>query len=361
MKKSSNKQYLLENIESLGDTISELEYQNVFLVSGRNSFNLLKKQYEILNVISAKAVRFNEFSVNPKWEELQSGIKLFNNNTCTKILAIGGGSVIDMAKLVKYYADFNVDEFIAVPTTAGSGSESTSFAVLYKNNQKYSINRADLLPSKVILDENTLKSLSNEQLTISALDATCQAIESIWSNNCTEESFDLAQKALRFSLRGLNGIINGVYLYHDLMKGSNLAGQAINISKTTAAHAISYYLTSSHRIPHGVAVALTIPFFIQYNFYKSINESNSNISLTLHERLKYLTDIFDKETIDLVSITFHELLQNLPIKRYDLSGIDINEVESNVNVERLSNNPVNLDFSDLKDYFQNPKKWLERN
>lgn len=148
---------------------------------------------------------------------------------------------------------------IAIPTTSGTGCESTQFAVVYKEGKKISLDSEELLPNVAILDGNLISSLSDLQKRCTLLDAMCQCIESHWSINSTEES-------RKYSLTGLKAILSNYeqYLKNDLetnknmLTGANLSGRAINITRTTAPHALSYVITKEYGVPHGCAVALTI-------------------------------------------------------------------------------------------------------
>lgn len=109
------------------------------------------------------------------------------------------------------------------------------------------------------------------------LDALCQGIESWWSVNATEESRKISQKAVAMILENLGGYLSGDQACADnMMIGSNLAGQAINITQTTAAHAMSYKLTSLYKIPHGRAAFVCLPYVWEY----MIKNSKDNENLT---------------------------------------------------------------------------------
>ena len=173
------------------------------------------------------------------------------------IIAYGGGSVIDFSKIVSLFknnlelfeSDFNKSKFIsnkisllAVPTTSGSGAESTEFAVLYKNNVKFSVINKIIMPDYVILDPKTTYSLSKKQIAYSGIDAFCQSIESLWAKNKNTCSEKYALKALKLIYSNLKGSYLGNKTNRKgMLLGANLSGKAINISKTTAPHALSYY------------------------------------------------------------------------------------------------------------------------
>ncbi len=149
---------------------------------------------------------------------------------------------------------------LAIPTTAGTGSESTHFAVVYVKGKKQSVAHEALLPDRVLLDASALKGLPEYQKKCTLMDAMCQAIESWWNVNRTEESVTYAKEALQRSLANRQAYLQGEEVAaHEMLRAANLAGRAINITKTTAPHAMSYKLTSLYGLSHGHAVALCLP------------------------------------------------------------------------------------------------------
>ena len=151
---------------------------------------------------------------------------------------------------------------IAVPTTAGSGSEATHFAVVYIGTDKYSLAAEFLLPTAVILDGSLTISGSKYQKTCNVLDAMAQAIESAWATRSTKESLEYSLESIELGWSTLKDFIKQSCkpeVAQKMITASNLAGKAINISKTTAPHAWSYGFTSFFDIPHGHAIWLTLP------------------------------------------------------------------------------------------------------
>ena len=338
--------------------ILDQKNEKIFLVSGNLSFEKMKKDFPILKELCKKSTIFNQFTVNPKWEEIEKGLKIFNQNKFDIIIAIGGGSVIDAAKIIKYYSNkSNASKFIAIPTTAGSGSESTHFAVIYKKGIKSSLSDHSIKPDIVILDEVFLKYQSLNQLSVSALDAFSQSIESIWSKDCTNKSFDFAIKGFENSYLGLKSICSDKIDYRRLLKGSNLSGKAINLTKTTAAHAISYYFTSKYDLTHGFSVAYTIPFFMVENF----NHTQKN--KIIEDRYNKIIDFLGVQNINEGAKKIFKLILNLPLEKklvnFDFSTVTLEEIKRNVNEERLNNNPCRVNFKELKKYFNDPLRWLE--
>ena len=281
-------------------------------------------------------VRFSDFKPNPLYEEAKAGVKVLRKNKCDFILAIGGGSSIDTAKSVKYYNHADLP-LMAVPTTSGTGSEATHFAVIYKNGEKHSIADERLLPDYVILQPDTLKTLPIYQKKCTMLDALCQAIESWWSRKATPESIEYSRKAISLILDNIeNYLKNEDEGNKNMLTASNLAGKAINITTTTAPHAMSYKLTSLYGLPHGHAVALCLPKVWRY--------------MKKHD---YIAEMFGKQNYEKAVSYFEELLLKLEIlPPQNVIADDIELLTNSVNIQRLRNNPVHLSKDMIKLLYQ---------
>ena len=201
------------------------------------------------------------------------------------IIAIGGGSVIDAAKLVASglagwaRSPDTIRQFlkaggrgvgqsrltvIAVPTTAGTGSEATPFATLWDHAKKakHSIEGSELLPEVAVLDPNLTLNQPIHLTCSSGLDAISQALESWLSPRATSETDRLAIESLRLSLTALSRLLgreDDLGLRADMQKSALRAGQAIAHTRTGLAHAISYPLTARFGVPHGIACSFTLP------------------------------------------------------------------------------------------------------
>ena len=271
--------------------------------------------------------RFSGFKSNPLYEDVVSGIKVLRQSNCDFIVAIGGGSSIDAAKGVKYYSQADIP-IMAVPTTSGTGSEATHFAAIYKGGEKLSIAADRLLPDYVILQPDTLKTLPVYQKKCTMLDALCQAIESWWSKKATPESAGYSQKAIKLILDNMDSYLKNEYEGNkNMLAASNWAGKAINITTTTAPHAMSYKLTSLYGLPHGHAVALCLPKVWRHmnNFdgiAKAVGKQNCEEAVSFFEKL------------------LRDLEISPPGKKARAGDLDI--LTNSVNVERLRNNPVPL-------------------
>lgn len=264
-------QKIVSDPRRIAEILAAHKAKKVLLVADRAFEHLAVS--DTVRTAAAPYVLFNSFSSNPLYEDVVKGVRVFREEGCDFIVAVGGGSTIDTAKSIKLFSAMDPSRnyltqdyvknnvpLLALPTTAGTGCESTHFAVLYYKQEKQSLANDDLLPAYVVLDPSVLTTLPLYQKKCTMLDALCQAIESWWSVHSTEESKALSERAVREILSGKDGYLaNTEAGNRSMLTAANLAGQAINIAQTTAAHAMSYKLTSLYRLPHGHAVALCLP------------------------------------------------------------------------------------------------------
>ncbi|MES1181452.1 MAG: iron-containing alcohol dehydrogenase, partial [Flavobacterium sp.] len=217
-------QQIIEDIlaEDLAAVINRYNAKSIFLVTGKSSYTKTGADsfiQEVQNLCGTSFFHFSDFESNPKIVDAKKGALLFRKHQCDMIITTGGGSVIDMGKTINalqgnYHMDHEelvvtnqvADQLcplIAIPTTAGSGSEATQFAVIYIGKTKYSLSHPDLLPRVVGLNFRFTMSQSGYQAACSGLDALAQAIESYWSVQSTEESVAWSIKALKLLLPNL--------------------------------------------------------------------------------------------------------------------------------------------------------------
>lgn len=307
-------------------------------------------------------VKFNGFSVNPLYEDVVCGVELFKKEGCDAIVAVGGGSSLDVAKCIKLFSVLDSEgcylekEFchsdiplIALPTTAGTGSESTRYAVIYYKGQKQSVTHDSIVPDYALLDSSFLKTLPLYQKKCTLLDALCQGIESWWSVNSTDESFEYSRAAVTGIIKNYKEYIFGTdeSVCDAIMLASNYAGRAINITQTTAAHAMSYKMTSLFSLPHGHAVAIGLPHIWEYML------ENTDRCIDARGR-EHLDTVFSRigkalgcETPGEAVGFFKKLLSELEIKAPLCTEEQLETLASSVNPVRLGNNPVQLDRDTL--------------
>lgn len=351
-----NKQIIYKGIAHLKESLQDSK--KVLLVCD-SSFPFLNIKSDI-EAMDVPYVVFDQFTPNPLYEDVCKGVDLFNITKCDTIVAVGGGSSLDVAKCIKLYCKMPKDQLyleqeykdtgvklIAIPTTAGTGSESTRYAVIYYDGKKQSVTHESIIPNVAILEPKVLKTLPLYQKKCTMLDAYCQGIESWWSVNSTEESKHLSKKAVETITKWWREYIfeNTDESAKAIMEAANLAGQAICITQTTAPHAFSYKLTSLYKLPHGHAVALGLPTIWKYmtgHFDRCIDQRGQNY---LEQVFRDISSAMDCESTNGAIELFEEMMRVMEIESpisIDKKK-DINILSFSVNPIRLKNNPVNLD------------------
>ena len=345
-----------DSYKKIADILAQVGSIRPMLVCGSKSFDALGIN-AFMRSLPVTFIRFSDFAPNPVYESAVKGVEVLRANQCDFVLAVGGGSAIDTAKCIRRFAGMNAKRdyleqtvvndtvpMAAMPTTAGTGSESTHFAVIYYQGMKYSVAGEDVLPEFVILDPIGLNTIPEYQKKSCYLDALCQAIESWWSVRANEESIACSKKALRLLLSNREAYFaNNASVYEEIMLGSNYAGRAINITTTTAAHAMSYKLTSLYGIAHGHAVALCFPHVWQA-MLPYLDREQKQTSLEIAKAL-------DCQTIEEAIEWFAYLLKALNITAPEPAKDDIMLLTESVNLQRLKNNPVPLNTQEIRNIY----------
>lgn len=341
-------------IKGIGGLKPYIERKKAFLVADHI------ERYPFLEELFTNDVLFSDITPNPVYEEVVEGVDKFNACGCDIIVAIGGGSTIDIAKCIKLFSGMNSEtnyleqekkdsgvSLIAIPTTAGTGSESTKHAVIYYNGEKQSIAHESIIPNVAVLEPAVLKGLPLYQKKCTMLDALCQAIESWWSINSNKESIAYSKAAIALIRDNWQKYIddNDEEASSKIMEAANYAGRAINITATTAPHAMSYKLSSIYKIPHGHAVALCLTQVWPYMLNHTDRCVDSRGKEYLERTLSDITVTYD---------WFMDLMDKLGME-YPVSSnreSDIAELTVSVNPIRLKNNPVKLDENVLRSMYE---------
>ena len=274
----------------------------IVLVTGRASFSKCGAEDLLTPYLAGKrVVHLTTVGENARTEDVEEKLRLLSSGG-DAFIAVGGGTVIDTTKLLRNGFPDELHEgspYLAIPTTAGTGAEATRFAVYYDHGKKCSADDVRYLPTDVVLLPELTETQTAYQRASTEFDAYAQAVESLWAKGATDESRAYAQKALGLMASGQQ------------MLGSYWAGKAIDISRTTAAHALSYFMTSHYGIPHGHAVYMMFPY---------VCRANGHV-----EYIKRVPEL----------CTLHEFALE---KGLDWTGL-ISDLVANVNLQRLSNNP----------------------
>ena len=366
---------MINNLDDIKVFLNDGSFKKIFLLCGKKSFESSGAKSFLNNVLKSKKIKFfYKHSELPSLEELIEIIIQLRQFKPDLILAVGGGAVIDYAKIanvveikpnlseliINYTYPFTnkLTKLAVIPTTAGSGAEVTSNAVIYVENIKYSFESKLLIPDYFFLIPEFLISASKKIKSSSGFDAIAQALESLVSKKSNDESLDYAIKSLKISTKSYISFLSNTNLKNaaEMSIAANLAGKAINISKTTP-HATSYPFTSLFNISHGHAVSLFFENFFKFNFQ---NLQKSETTFDLKKRFEMIFDLFNVKNIDdfnkKISLLKNkaDLADDLRSLKIDLDK-DYNKIIKGVNLLRLGNNPVKIEEKDIYNIFQKKK------
>ena len=362
--------------EELKSFFQEHSFRRIFLVAG-SSFPKLpigEELQELFSKLGISFYHFSEFRPNPRLEEVEEGITAFSDFQGDVILAVGGGSALDTAKCIKLFTGLSKEKsyleqkhrendipLVVHPTTAGTGSESTPFAVIYQDGEKCSVEHESIYPKYRIEDARSLRSLPMYQKKVTLLDALSHAMEAIWSKYSNEDSRAYGQKAISLILTNYKAYLSlenkndakvqgkassaedpSQSVLESIAEAANLAGKAIAVTKTTAGHALSYKLGSIYQLPHGLATAM-----VNRALYPFMCREKSRM---IHpENLLFLAKCFLAETEEEGAKRYREILEDLEIiPTLSVKAGDLENLVAAVNPERLSNHPIALREEDIR-------------
>lgn len=280
------------------DRLKEIPYKRVLIIT--DPFVVQSKMiYQITTPIKEAGIEydiFQEVVPDPPIENISLGVRKMLEYKPDAIVAVGGGSAIDSSKSIREFA-LRVEKYgdvalIAIPTTSGTGSEVTSFAVVSDRaaERKYPVASPSLTPEETILDAELVKSVPPAITADTGMDVFTHAIEACVSVERNEFATALAEKAIEicgvFLLRAyLDG--NDMHARQKMHVASCLAGLAFNSTSLGLNHGMAHQLGAMFHIPHGRANAMLLPHVIEYN--SDINKHSKSRKEYLPAVKKYST------------------------------------------------------------------------
>ena len=315
---------------------------------------------EVISMIEKNQIEYeilSDIPTEPSYIEAQEVIDHFKALNSDFIIGVGGGSVMDIAKLASVLStdDYTVKDLLdnpllakkqvtslMIPTTAGTGSEATpnSIVGVPEKNLKVGIVNGELIADHVILESNMIKNLPKPIAAATGIDALAHAIECFTSKKANPISDTFALEALDLIL---NNIIeactnpDALEAKRNMLLGSFYAGVAITSSGTTAVHALSYPLGGKYHIAHGVSNAILLTPVMKFNepvikdllakaYDRVVKQRNEE--LTVDEKSKYIIDLLENivKTLEIPTS-----LKEFNVPEEDLEGL----VEAGMQVQRL--------------------------
>ena len=264
--------------------------EKVFILTGQNVFQKKNTQILIKKLFKKKRLKiFKKKNFLPDILELKKIIKEVKIFKPDLIVAIGGGGVIDYAKIangITHIKNLNsiltrkikfkkYAKLIAIPTTAGSGAEITPGAVLYKNKIKHNLKNKALIPDKYFFYPQLIMGMSKKLKASSLFDSLSQSIESLISFKSNKQSQKNSLKAISLIMKNYKNFLkkDDHKSIKNMQFAANFSGKAISLTSTGAPHALSYYLSSRFDLYHGISVIIWLPTILEYNF-KNIDRLN---------------------------------------------------------------------------------------
>ena len=363
-----------DRIKDLYLACSNLKIQNPLFVTDKDLINLPMVK-EVISKIKNRIdniVVFSDFSGNPFGENVEEGVKEFKKNNCDGVIAFGGGSGLDVGKAIAFMSaqtrpiwDFedigdywkranneNIPPIIAIPTTAGTGSETgRASAIINKETGiKKIIFHPKFLPSIVILDPILTKDLSPRLTGATGMDALAHNLEAFCAPGFHPMADGIAIEGMRLIKKSLlNAVHNGNDLdaRSDLLAAASMGSTAFQ-KGLGAIHSLSHPLNAKFNIHHGLSNAIFMPYVLTFN-REAIEEriisicDYLNLSKSFNSFLEWILDLRKELEIP------HKLSDVIDINKLDIDELS----EMALNDPSTASNPKTLTISDMKIIYKN--------
>lgn len=309
----------------------------------------VKKIEDILNEMSINYKIYSDMPVEPSYLEVQKIVDDVRGENITFIIGVGGGSVMDAAKLVSVLDtdEYSVKDLLTepslakktikslmIPTTVGTGSEATpnSIVLVPEDNLKVGIVNTELIPDYVILDPEAVKNLPKSLVASTGIDALCHNLECYTSTKANPISDSFALEGLQLILENIEEAAfnpNNPEAKSKMLLGSFYGGVAITTSGTTAVHALSYPLGGKFHVPHGVSNAILLVPVLNFNrshIEDELIEVFDRLYLSKHPEIK------QTEKADFVIAEIDRIVKHLEIpSTFAEFGVEVSHIDELVN------------------------------
>ena len=365
-----NTEIQFSNKEELKQKLISLDIANIVLVMSESSakrwdmVGFIDELKEKCKVLDGKLTWIKQVAANPTQKDIIKSLEKVGQNKVEIIIAFGGGSGIDLAKGISAFhnreknTSYTIDQIthgiknktyacqegidiIAVPSTAGTGSEITQWATIWDQGgpSKFSIDHPNFKPKLALIVPELTLTVPVEMTLATGLDAMCQAIESYWSKHTTPIVQEIAYRGIEIVIQNLRQAVeqpDNITVRENLCKASVLAGIAFSQTRTTACHSISYPLTSLYDVSHGLAASITL------DAVGKINKGN-------FENDEALFELFEEYggMMNWIDLTCEGVIK-MRLSAFGISEKDIPVIVENAFTGgRMDNNPVDLSEDDV--------------
>lgn len=361
-----------DSIEQIADIVKDYGASRVLIISDKGvaRAGLIERPKALLEAAGIAVTILDDTPPEPEVEQANAIFAAAKNSGCDMVVGIGGGSAMDVAKLIAVLLNNDVTlrellnrapiakrglPTLMIPTTAGTGSETTpnSIVLVPEDELKVGIVSPKLMPDCVILDPKMTLGLPPAITASTGMDALCHAIECYTSKKGNPFSEMIALKAISLISRSIRRAFNtgaDIDARHDMLLGAMYGGMCIATSSTTAVHALAYPLGGKYRIAHGVSNAILLPFVMRFN---AVGNEDKFRDVAVAMGLDVDPADSKAATEKFIEAIF-ELNRDLQIpsdlKRWNITAADLDTlVEGAAKVTRLlDNNPRPMDKADIR-------------
>ncbi len=275
------------SLNKLPSILAKLPSGKILIISDRGleAVGTVKKVTDILDNAGIEHTEFLDVEPNPSVETVNAAVMIYKNSNATGIIALGGGSPMDVAKAAAVLAVYGgeitqyegahlvpgkIAPIIAIPTTAGTGSEVTAFAVITDKTRNYKLTvfSYELIPAYAILDPELIMSLPAAVAAATGIDALVHAIEAYLSKEASPFTDAMAEYAMKLIGKNIRRFVanrNDEAAASSMLLASNFAGIAFAWARLGNVHAMAHPLGGYFNVPHGMANAILLPVVLEFN------------------------------------------------------------------------------------------------
>ena len=303
---------ILDSIKEIPNNLKNLSIKNILLITDKGIRNLgiTKELEDILSKNNINCIVYDETLPNPTIDNIESARKLYVDYSCEALIAFGGGSPIDCAKAVGARIAYpkktigklkgllkirrKIPLLIAIPTTAGTGSEVTLASVVSDPSiqHKYTLMDFNLIPRYAVLDPSVTVTLPKHLTSTTGLDALTHAIEAYIGRSTTIDTRKKAIEAIKLIFENIEEAYNNgsnLTARANMLKAAYLAGIAFSKSYVGYVHAVAHSLGGQYNIPHGLANALLLPIVLEKygkSIYKKLHKLSIEVGISSKDENK---------------------------------------------------------------------------